>query len=88
MATKANSSNHVRLRVLIGPTFVPLYVSEREYDKLMDGLKTRKSEWMDIALPGGNVAQIKLSDVSFVERVSETGGIAIDGTIPICIATF
>jgi hypothetical protein len=83
MAPKANPSNHVRLRLLVGATFVPLFVSEREYDKLMSSLKSRKTEWLDIELSGGNTAQVKLSDVSFVERVSETGKVASDGTIPI-----
>lgn len=83
MAPKPNLSGHVRLRLLVGVTFVPLFVSEREYEKLMAALKSRKSEWMNVELSGGSAAQIKLSDVSFVERISETGKVAADGTIPI-----
>lgn len=83
MAAKANISNFIRLRLLVGTTFVPLYISEREHDKLMSALKSRKAEWLYVELSGGNTAQIKLSDVSFVERVSETGKPSTDGTIPI-----
>lgn len=83
MAPKANTSNHVRLRLLVGTTFVPLFISEREFEKLNDALRSRKSVWCDVELSGGSTAQIKLSEVSFVERVSETGKVAADGTIPI-----
>jgi hypothetical protein len=83
VAAKANTSNFIRLRLLVGTTFVPLFISEREHDKLMSALKSRKTDWLDVELSGGNTAQIKLSDVSFVERVSETGKPSTDGTIPI-----
>lgn len=83
MAPKANTSNHVRLRLLIGTTFVPLYISGREFEKLNDALRSRKSDWYDVELSSGSTAQIKLSEVSFVERISETGKVAADGTIPI-----
>lgn len=83
MAPKANPSNYVRLRLLVGSTFVPLFISEREHKKLMSALKSRKAEWLDVELSGGNTAQIKISDVSFVELVNETGKASADGTIPI-----
>lgn len=83
MALKANPSNFVRLRLLVGTTFVPLFISDREFEKLNDALRSRKAEWYDVELSGGNTAQIKLSEVSFVERVSETGKVSADGTIPI-----
>lgn len=83
MAPKANPSNYVRLRLLVGTTFVPLFISEREYEKLNDALKSCKAEWYDVELSGGNTAKIKLSEVSFIERVSETGKATADGTIPI-----
>jgi hypothetical protein len=83
MTVNGDTSNYVRLRVLVGPTFIPLFVSEREYKKLMSGLKSCKEEWLELELSGGNSAQLKLSDVSFVELVSETGKVAADGTIPI-----
>jgi len=83
MAPKAHPKNLVRLRLLVGATFVPLLISEREFEKLNDALKARKAEWYDVELAGGNTAQIKLSEVSFVERVSDTPKISADGTADI-----
>ena len=83
MAAKKLSSNRVRIRMLVGSTFVPLSISESEYDKIMNSLKAKKDAWLDVELSGGNIAQVKLSDVSFVEKIAETGKPSSDGTIPI-----
>lgn len=77
------SSNRVRIRLLVGSTFVPLTVSESEYEKLLKNLKSNKDSWVDIELSAGNPAQVRLSDVSYVELVTETGKPSTDGTIPI-----
>lgn len=77
------TSKPIRVRILVGQTFVPLFLSEDEFDKFQVALRKKQDGWMTLQTTNEHEVDIRLSEVAFLEKLTDKAPFVSDDSIPI-----
>jgi hypothetical protein len=83
MMKKSNTEKNQRIKLLIGATYVTLFLSGKELDKLTSDLKSKASDWTSVINTAGEQIDLRISQVMMIEHLQEQGPALHDDTIPI-----
>lgn len=81
--TKTTKEKTQKIRLLVGSTYVPLFLSAKELEKLESALKSKSNDWTSVTNTAGEQIDLRLSQVLMIERLKQKGPATPDGTIPI-----
>ena len=73
----------IRVRILVGQTFIPLFLSQDEFDKFQSALRKRQDGWMTLQTTNEHEVDIRLSEVAFLEKLTDKTPSVSEDAIPI-----
>ena len=83
MMKKTNMDKNQRIKLLVGVTYVTLFLPGKELNKLKSDLKSKTSDWTSVTNTAGEQIDLRTSQVMMIEHLQEQGPAVHDDTIPI-----